>query len=187
METKEEAWSAAMRAERRGDSASYEWLLRDIGRLLLPLITSRLRQLGMPTTEADDILQEVLIGLHSMRGRWDQNRQFLPWLHAILRYKLTDSLRRRSREVRFRVELSDLQWGSLLDETDSFEGVLSESGLESALDDLPAGQRKVVKAIALEGASYRETAADLDISEGAIRMIMHRALKKLAKLSGGQR
>jgi RNA polymerase sigma-70 factor (ECF subfamily) len=180
MTLKEEAWSAAMRAERRGDAASYEWLLGDISARLRPSVRGRVRQLGLPPDDVEDILQEVLIGLHAMRRRWDESRPFLPWLHAILRYKLTDSVRRRAREKRVRADLSAEEWGDIVDETAQTEDALTKAALERALSTLPAGQRHVIEAVAIDGTSVRETATELRVSEGAIRMTMHRALARLA-------
>jgi len=179
----EERWSAAMRAERRGDTASYEWLLREISCALSPTIRHGVQRASLPPAEAEDILQEVLMGLHIMRRRWDDARPFLPWLHAILRYKLTDAARRRGRERRIRVDLSAEAWGEIMDEAAPQDGAMAGDALMHALDVLPPGQRHVVEAVAIDGASVRDTAAGLQISEGAIRMTMHRAFKKLASLA----
>lgn len=181
----EERWSAAMRAERAGDAASYEWLLRDISRALRPTIRHGVQQASLPPAEVEDILQEVLIGLHTMRRRWDDTRPFLPWLHAILRYKLTDAVRRRGRERRTRVDLSAEAWDAIVDEATPQDSAMTGDTLIHALDALPAGQRHVVEAVVIDGASVRDTAAVLHISEGAIRMTMHRAFKKLASLAEG--
>ena len=181
----EERWSTAMRAERGGDAASYEWLLRDISRALRPTIRHGVQKAGLPPAEVEDILQELLIGLHTMRRRWDDTRPFLPWLHAILRYKLTDAVRRRGRERRISVDLSAEAWDAIVHETPPEYCAMTVDALLHALDVLPAGQRYVVEAVAIDGGSVRDTAAVLHISEGAIRMTMHRAFKKLAALAEG--
>src|ERR1700757_2649692 len=129
MGSTEERWSAAMRAERGGDAASYEWLLRDISRALRPTIRHGVQQASLPSTEVEDILQDVLIGLHTMRRRWDDTRPFLPWLHAILRYKLTDAVRRRGRERRIRVDLSAEAWDAIVDETALQDGTMTADAL----------------------------------------------------------
>jgi RNA polymerase sigma-70 factor (ECF subfamily) len=49
---------------------------------------------------------------------------------------------------------------------------------------LPAGQREVVQALAIDGASVRETAQKLGTSEGAIRVVLHRALARLTAAAG---
>jgi RNA polymerase sigma-70 factor, ECF subfamily len=186
MSVMEERWSAAMRAERQGDSAAYEWLLRDVSRVLRPSVRSRVLGLGLPSAEIEDVLQEVLIGLHIMRQRWDAERPFLPWVYAILRYKLTDAVRRRTRERRMRVDLSEAEWGEIVDQAVAADDALSDHGLNQALLVLPGSQRQVVEALAIEGVSVRETADALQVTEGAVRMTMHRAMKRLAALAAGK-
>jgi RNA polymerase sigma-70 factor, ECF subfamily len=185
MGTKETAWAAAMRAERQGDSAAYERLLADVSRALRVAVGSRAARLGLPAGETEDIVQEVLIGLHTMRRHWQQDRPFLPWLHAIVRYKMTDAMRRRSRERRNRVELSLEEWNMIAAGDDHAEAFHTAHDMEHGLAALPAGQRGVVEAMAVEGASVREAANRFGTSEGAVRMTMHRALKKLSAWAEG--
>jgi RNA polymerase sigma-70 factor (ECF subfamily) len=47
---------------------------------------------------------------------------------------------------------------------------------------LKVRQREIVKSISIEGRSARETADRLGMSEGAVRVALHRALKTLAIL-----
>jgi DNA-directed RNA polymerase specialized sigma24 family protein len=44
---------------------------------------------------------------------------------------------------------------------------------------LPVRQRKIVRAIAVEGASVRNVAVGLATSEGVVRMTIHRAISRL--------
>jgi RNA polymerase sigma-70 factor (ECF subfamily) len=51
------------------------------------------------------------------------------------------------------------------------------------LEALPARQRDVLQSIAVDSASIKETAAKLSMSEGAVRVALHRGLASLtAKL-----
>ena len=182
MDPREELWAAAMRAERRGDAAAYEGLLADVARTLRALIRGRLSRLGMNAHETEDILQDVLIGLHTVRHSWDANRPFLPWLHAIVRYKLSDAVRRRRREARYRYDLTLEEWSYVPAATHE-DPDLGLVDLNRHLGELSAGQREVVRSLALEGASVRETAQKLKTSEGAVRVTLHRALQRLASVA----
>ena len=44
---------------------------------------------------------------------------------------------------------------------------------------LPVSQRKIVRAIAVEGASVRNVALRFATSEGAVRVTIHRAIRRL--------
>jgi RNA polymerase sigma factor (sigma-70 family) len=181
MNPRETQWAEAMRAERRGDAAAYERLLADIAKALRSMIRARLSRMGMNAHETEDIVQEVLIGLHTMRHRWDMTRPFMPWLHAIVRYKLSDAMRRRRREARYRLELTLEDWMNVAEESN--DRVVSPAELDRQLGHLPSGQRDVVHALTVEGASIRETAQKLQTSEGAIRVTLHRAFQRLAALA----
>jgi RNA polymerase sigma-70 factor (ECF subfamily) len=182
MDMREERWAGAMRAERQGDAAAYESLLAEIAKTLRALIRGRLSRLGVNAHETEDILQEVLMGLHTVRHRWDPDRPFLPWLHAIARYKLSDAVRRRRREARYRCDLTLEEWSDVLaapHEDPDRELV----DLDRHLDELSTAQREVVRSLALEGASVRETAQKFNTSEGAVRVTLHRALQRLASIA----
>jgi len=179
MNQREDIWGDAMRAERRGDVAAYERLLTDIAKTLRTIIPGRLSRLGLQTHEMEDIIQEVLIGLHNMRHRWDATRPFMPWLHAIVRYKLTDAMRRRRREARYRCDLTLEDWMNVADGRND-DRTVSRMDIDRHLGQLSAGQRNVVHALTVEGASVRETAKKLKTSEGAVRVTLHRAFQRLA-------
>ncbi len=179
METREHIWAEAMRAERRGETAAYERLLGEIAEALRRLIRGRLARLGLGLHETEDLVQEILIGLHVKRHSWDAGRPFLPWLYAIVRYKLADAARRLRREARYRCDITLDEWSALFAApAEDFDRALVD--VDRHVDGLPTGQREVVRALAIDGASVRATAQKLGTSEGAVRMTLHRALQRLA-------
>jgi RNA polymerase sigma factor (sigma-70 family) len=185
MQSREELWAEAMRAERRGDAAAYERLLKEIAALLRRLVGYRLAQLGLNAHETEDLVQEMLIGLHTKRHTWDESRPFLPWLHAIARYKLADAARRLRREARYRIDLTFDEFAELFEAPaeDLDRAVLD---IDRHLSGLPQGQQAVVRALAIEGDTVRATARKLRTSEGAIRMTFHRALQRLTGTPGAE-
>ena len=57
------------------------------------------------------------------------------------------------------------------------------SEVEAQLKSLPARQRDVLQSIAVDSASIKDTAKKLAMSEGAVRVALHRGLASLtAKL-----
>ena len=52
--------------------------------------------------------------------------------------------------------------------------------LERLISRLKPAQRTIVMSISVEGASIRQTAERLKMTEGAVRVSLHRALKALA-------
>ena len=178
VEEREQRWAEAMRAERRGEALVYERMLKEIATPLRRSLAPRLARVGLGAHEAEDLVQEILIGLHGKRHTWDPTRPFLPWLYAITRYKLIDFTRRRRHETRRRVDLSLEDWLEIV-ESPADEANRSTWEVERHLAILPVSQRNIVRAIAVEGASVRNVARGLSTSEGAVRMTLHRAIRRL--------
>jgi RNA polymerase sigma-70 factor (ECF subfamily) len=111
--------------------------------------------------------------MHLKRGTWDETQPIEPWLRAIARYKLVDHLRRRG-------------FHDHLDIDDYAEQIAVTADTDAAVDSgallatLPKRQRRIVEEISLEGRRAAEVAERLGMSEGAVRVTLHRALKALA-------
>ena len=178
MSPREDLWADGMRAERRGDGVAYERLLKDIALMLRRLVRARLAKLGLSVHEAEDVVQEILIGLHAKRHTWDETRPFLPWLYTITRYKFIDAARRLRREASYRVEITIDELSEIF-EAPAEDTDCSMLDLDRHLAILPQGQEKVVRALALDGATVRATAEKLHTSEGSVRVLFHRALRRL--------
>jgi RNA polymerase sigma-70 factor (ECF subfamily) len=177
VEEREQRWAEAMRAERRGDAVAYERMLKEVATALRRSLAPRLVRVGLGAHEAEDLVQEILIGLHRKRHTWDRARPFLPWLHTITRYKLIDFMRHRRGDTRRRVDLALEDWLEI--ECSTHEANRSMWEMDRHLAVLPVSQRKIVRAIAVEGASVRNVARGLATSEGAVRMTLHRAIRRL--------
>ncbi len=126
--------------------------------------------------DAEDIVQETLLAIHLKRGSWDVDRPILPWLRAVARHKLIDNLRRRGRRVM--VPIEDIMETLVAPEP---EDTLSADALDRHLRTLPPGQSQVVRTISLEGLSISETAQKFAMSDGAVRVALHRGLTALAR------
>ncbi len=61
---------------------------------------------------------------------------------------------------------------------------VSEREIDRALAGLPDGQRKVVTAVSVDGETIRGTADRLGMTEGAVRVALHRGLSALARRFG---
>jgi len=125
-------------------------------------------------------VQDILLAVHLKRHTWDANAPFAPWLFAIARNKLIDALRRRGKRIFVNIDdFAETLADQPADET------VSPSRVEAHLKALPARQREVLQSIAVESASIRDTATKFSMSEGAVRVALHRGLASLtAKLRG---
>lgn len=164
-----------MRSARQGDDEAYRRLLGRVAIWLRMVVRRGLVSAGRGPAESEDIVQETLLAMHLKRDTWDERRPIEPWLRAIARHKLADHLRRRG--FHDHVDIDD--WSNSLK-------VAVEVGAPAAidsrllLDSLPERQRTIVREISLEGRSAADVASRLGMSEGAVRVALHRALKALA-------
>lgn len=174
---REQEWASWMQSAIAGDSRAYHKLLTAITPHVRVMARRRCDQFGAPTSEAEDVVQEVLLAIHLKRGTWDPARPLGPWISVMVRNKLIDSLRRRGRQIS--IPLEDVEATLASDERLSASDRID---VEQILAKLRDPQRTIVHAISIEGTSVRETASRLNMTEVAVRVSLHRALKALAAL-----
>jgi len=175
-ETPETEWAAWMRAALAGDVAAYQALLTALAPVLRAMARRGCQRFGLAPADAEDVVQETLLAIHLKRQTWQTDAPIGPWVRAIARNKLIDALRRRGRRG-IEVDIDDL--GDVLAAAPEQDRSLVQD-VARHLDALAPGQRSVVQAIAVDGVSIRETAEKLSMSEGAVRVALHRGLAVLA-------
>ncbi|HEX4158988.1 MAG TPA: sigma-70 family RNA polymerase sigma factor [Rhizomicrobium sp.] len=171
MQTPEADLRALMLAGLAGDAAAYRLLLETLQKQLEGYFR---RRLGGDPSEADDLVQESLIAIHTRRGTYDRSQLFTAWAYAIARHKLIDHFRRRGRAAMVPVEDSGL---FVSDDSSSVESRLD---VERGLASLPPATRALIHDIKLRELSNAEAAAARGMSETAVKVAVHRGLKKLA-------
>jgi RNA polymerase sigma-70 factor (ECF subfamily) len=104
--------------------------------------------------EAEDLVQEALIAIHTRRHTYDRSRLFTPWLYAIARYKFLDHLRRT------RTAMNDVALDSAGDIVahDDRDAVESALDLEKLLADVTPKMRQAIQYVKLDGLTVREAA-----------------------------
>ncbi len=174
-DAREAAWATAMRAALAGDEAAYRRLLADIGRAIRPSIRGAFARTRFGDGDIEDVVQETLLAIHLKRQTWDPSQRISPWVGAISRHKTIDAMRRRG--VRRAEPIED------------FEAVLAapeaadphnRSDAERLMEALTPRARDIVRSISLEEQSIATTATRLGMTEVAVRVALHRALKSLA-------
>jgi len=173
VESREDGWARAMRAGLAGDMRAYRALLEAI----TPHLRAVVRRNLSGNADVEDVVQEVLLAIHLKRHTWMPDQPFTPWLNAIARHKTIDALRKRGRRAEAPIEGLE----EVLPAAAESEGT-SHSELERLVGRLDGRSHDIVQAISLDGQSISDVAKTLSMSEGAVRVALHRGLKKLAGL-----
>lgn len=169
---------ALMLAGRNGDAVAYRSLLEKLSAQLRGYFKGQLNRVNRSIVEAEDLVQETLLAIHTRSATYDTSQLFTPWVYAIARYKLIDYLRRTttsSKDVPVR-------------ETEDLSGHDDQGQVESNLDltkllaELSPRVRKAIQLVKLDGLSVSEAASRCGMSESAVKVSVHRGLKALARL-----
>jgi RNA polymerase sigma-70 factor, ECF subfamily len=166
-----------------GDAAAY--------RLVLAALRTRLgayfaRRLPHDRSEAEDLVQETLIAIHTKRATYDRNEKLGPWVYAIARYKLIDHARRRGR--RPTVPLDDTLEESRPEFAvpDHGDAVAARRDLGQGLDELTDRTRELLVRVKLREEPVASVARRAGMTEGAVKVAVHRGLKRLAARLRGE-
>jgi RNA polymerase sigma factor (sigma-70 family) len=171
--------AAAGDAGRAGDSvanATHD-LYRQYGKQIYAYCLHQLHS----REEAEDAVQTTFLNAFRGLQRGTTTRFEQAWL-----YKIAQNVciaRRSSSGRRLRLEAPDDF--EILEEivpsgSASAGDTLELMGLDDALEQMPENQRRAILLREWQGLSYREIAAQLDLSQGAVEMLIFRARKTLA-------
>jgi RNA polymerase sigma-70 factor (ECF subfamily) len=171
----QEMWAKMMRAANAGDEAAYRTLLEDISRSVRAMARSALARARVGDGEVEDIVQETLLAIHLKRQTWESGARLAPWVFAIARHKIVDVMR-RSGARRYEPIEDFEEFLAAPKEADPHD----YGDAERLMRQLAPRQRDIVRAISFEEQSIAATAKRFSMSEGAVRVAFHRALKSLA-------
>lgn len=160
-----------------GDEQAYRQALLSIAGRLRAYFRRRL--INLPD-EVEDLVQETLLALHLHRDSYDPAQAVSAWVFGIAHHKLMDLHRRRGRRETLHEPMDGLEEYLMMAE-ESGE-TLANVDLYKLLEKLPQAQRMAIELTKLEGLSVAQASARSGISESAIKVQVHRGLKRLATL-----
>lgn len=165
-----------MLAALAGDGAAYRMLLAALTRHLRAYFTRRL-----DNGAAEDAVQETLIAMHARRATYDPTLPFTAWVHGIARYKLLDEYRRVKRRATVPLDEAAALFGQ-----DDAEAASARRDVGKLLAKLPPAKQQLVRDIKLDGVSIADAAARTGLSESAVKVTVHRAIKTLGEELGAK-
>lgn len=165
-------------AANAGDGKAFAAFLMAVMPIIRQVVRARGR--GLPVDQHEDVIQDVLLAIHLKRQTWDPQTPVRPWLYAVARYKVVDAFRRRGSHIDLPVD----DFADIIAQDEHREPLL-ERDTTRMLAQIDPRSAAIVRAIGLDGDGPAEVGARLSMSDGAVRVAFHRAVKKLAALARG--
>ncbi len=155
----------------QGNQIAYAEFLKEITFLLRSNLKKKIA-----SADVEDVLQEILISIHKARHTYDGKRDILPWIMAIARFRITDYLRKYYSQMRHKTsDISDLEY----DLSDVTEGNSANELLDDLFIDVETKHQKILTMLHVEGYTAKEVGAKINMSESAVKVAAHRAIKKI--------
>jgi RNA polymerase sigma factor (sigma-70 family) len=154
--------------------------LRDIRDGLVGYVRRRLGSEALQ--DAEDIVQDVVVGLFDRSDPTIPIRDLTAYLYGALRNRIVDSFRRR----RDSLPLMDEIVSSGGDPSQEFERQQTLEAMFAAMEKLAPEEKAVILATEFEGRSFKELAKEWNVPLGTLLARKSRALEKLRKQLTGQ-
>lgn len=146
---------------------------------LLPRLRRFAHGLTRDPADADDLVQQTAERALRSRGQWQPGTSLDAWTYRIMRNLWIDTARSRHRRDKV---LAPPEAGEGVGVPPEAEGRAELVFLMRALDRLPDEQREAVALVMIEGLSYAEAAAVLEVPVGTLTSRLVRGRQALAAM-----
>ena len=141
-------------------------------------------RLGGDYDEAKDMAQEAFIRIYNEMHRYDPQRRFFPWMYRVAHNCCVNLLQKRPKDLSPLDDMGEFRPSLNAAENPEQRYAQREFGesLTRALRQLPEHYRTPIVLKYLEGFSYQQISALLDISQSALESRLFRGRNMLRKL-----
>ena len=173
LEMRQVDWALLMRRAQAGNGVAYKQLLEDMTPYLRALAARRLPA----QADVEDVVQDILLTVHSIRGTYDPARPFGPWLKAIATRRIIDRLRSQyRRNAREREIFQDEDFAV---EENANGHSTEHDGLRDAVRQLSPAEQQAIHMLKLDELSLKEASTKSGLSVGALKVAAHRGIARL--------
>lgn len=167
-----------VRRAKDGDKEAFSIIYQKYGKQIFRFIYWRVSDKHL----SEDILQDVFLkAWHGIKSYKERNLPIRAWLYKIARNAIIDHYRVKKPEFSLEESTIDLIYSG----TDSLREVSVKLEIErarKAINLLPEIQKEVIILRFIEELTNKEVAGIIKKSETSVRIIQHRALKKLREM-----
>lgn len=157
-----------------GERSAFAQLVERYQRVIYGYLRARIRS----AVDAEDLTQEVFLRCYQARSRFDTTSLVQPWLMGIARNLLREHARRQKRNP-------EIVWTEICLELETQGGLDSGSGddhliwLPQCLGELGPSAREAIDLHYRQELKLAEIAVAQHRSEGAVKLLLHRARQAL--------
>lgn len=145
-----------------------------------PRLQRYLRNLGVPESVADELVQDALLTLWRKAGTFDPARASLStWLYRVVRNRYIDHVRKEPHWLPIQEGLDRLDLAESDRHDSQPESYFDQDLLKQAIDRLPPVQAKLVRMCYLESKSHSEISRALEMPLGSVKSSLRRSFAKL--------
>ena len=155
-----------------GDEKAYRTFLEQVAKSMR-LFLARVARTTVPE-KIEDLVQEVLLAVHKKRDLYRQGMPVMPWIRAIAKHRMIDSIRAEKRRPEL-VELSEEIERAFA----SDEPIETSYDIDALLECLDERQKQILKLAKVEELPLQEIAERLGISHSLVKVTIHRSIKKI--------
>jgi RNA polymerase sigma-70 factor (ECF subfamily) len=173
---RENRWRALMLSAQDGDRTVYAELLSE----LFPFLHRFVIRKWPNAHDSEDVVQEILVSVHTVRHTYDPRRPFMPWLMTITARRVADAARRRYARGANETTVDVMPETFRGEDTKSEQEISDDQeALRKAMAILPDGQREAIELLKIQGLSLDEAAQVTGKSVGSLKVGVHRAIKAM--------
>lgn len=170
-EDKNKMLSDLLNLANSGNKKSYEEFLNKISSLLRPIIVKKIINF-----DVEDVLQEILLSIHKARHTYNGDRPIIPWIIAIANFRMTDYLRKYYAQMRHKtLDIQEME--NILADID--ENFIETTSINELFDEITPKNKEIITMMHLEGFTAKEVGERVGMSESAVKVAAHRAIKKI--------
>jgi RNA polymerase sigma factor (sigma-70 family) len=177
-DTRHDHLGRLMERAQAGDERAYLELLEEVATIVASVV--RRQQWSLGPMDVEDIVQETLASVHTVRATYDPTRPFLPWLMSIANNRIIDRFRKSSRRSAHEISVAKTpETISAVPANHEEDRIAAEDDLRRAIAALPSSQRRAIELIKLRELSLKEAAEESGMTVSNLKVLVHRAIKTL--------
>lgn len=162
-----------------GDAKTTDSLFQELSAILSAYFNAKTKN----PTDSEELTQNTLLKIHMHRLSFNKDLPLRTWIFTIAARTLTDHWRSRGRQTD-RID-SEAEIERIGNPTDTLGLLETRDQCEKLLAHLSPADRELLRVYAVDDLAVTEIADRHGVSEGAMKVKLHRIYKKLRDLKSG--